>query len=329
MKKLIILLLVFLLIGCTKDVGINSEVEQTNKIELNEHSTKSLIINNQEFEIIPYFNEYAQYVNTEYKSRQERIESYRSLILSPLARLLITSTSELENDVHLTRPDNLKKLEKVLVGINEQYLNVISQIQEALIDATSRLEMTDKVKIYIMPYPDTPYNTDYMRGVAGFSMGASRNIALFIDPFNYTDESLKALTVHEYHHTALLTNQPINLRDQILLDQVIIEGKAELFTKIIYPSYVPLYLDRLSPEIEPAIWNYVKEKSEKPLNINDLYPLFYGDVYHRFPSHSNYKMGFKIMEALLEKNPEMDVDSWTYMNAIDIVKDVDVDSWYE
>lgn len=329
MKKLLVLLLILFLAGCTNNAEVNNKTEDIKPFELNDYSTEKLVINNQEFEIIPYFNEYTDYVNTEYKNREETIESYRKTVLTPLARLLVYSTNELENDFHFTRPENMEKQKKVLMEINNQYPNIRTQIQEALENATSRLEGEEKIKIYILPFPDDQYSSQYMRGVGGLAMGASRNILMFVDPFNYTNESLKAITVHEYHHTALLMNKSFKVINWALLDSVLIEGKAELFTKIIYPSYEPLYLDRLSPEFEPNIWNYIKEKSKTSYNPNDLTPLFYGDFSLRFPTHSNYKMGYKILEELLKKYPEMDVSTWTYMDAIEIVEDLNVDSWYE
>ena len=325
MKRIsFMLMLILVLTGCSKDTDEVIETET-----FSEQKADTFIINEQNFEVIPFFNEYTSFTNGEYLDEDERIKSFSDIVVKPLSEEIYGNSYGLYNDPQLSTPANLQKLQDSLIELSGDYTAIKSIIESGLSDAVSMLKGED-YKLYIVPFnPDYIYGSQATEGVSGFAAGETGSIVLFIDPFNYTEESLKATVVHEYHHSVLLASGFFQENKQTLLDWILIEGKAEAFAKTLYPQYESYWLEPLSPDTGAKVWSFIEEKSKKLFRDEDLETLYIGSTEKGFPELSNYRIGYQIMTKLLDNFPELGVEEWTYMDSKEIVKKSKAESLFE
>lgn len=311
MKKILLpIIIILILFGCSNDKA-NSITEE---IDSKNQSVEIVNVNDQVFEIIPTYSYYLDYISEQQSSDTNKDESFYDTVIAPISNEIYGNKFSLNGNIHFSTPRSISKLNEYINQLNEMHSEIIHILKEGLKDSTDILSGGD-YKIYLTPFnPDE--SSSYMKGVAGFA--DKGNIVLQLDPYQFTKDSLKSTLAHEYHHAVYMEFSDYNTRLHHLLDSVLMEGKADLFTKIIYPNYSVPWIEPLSPDTSEIVWNYIKE-NKYSYKIEDITNLHFGSGTDGLPQWSNYKMGYQVMESYLSQNPNMSVEDWTFLPAMDIV----------
>ncbi len=159
-------MLSLILAGCSKNVD-----DLVEKEEFSKQSAETFTINEQSFEVIPFFNEYTSFTNSEYVDEHEAIKRFSDIVVKPLSEEIYGNSYGLYNDPQLSTPTNLQKLQDSLIELSGEYPAIKSIIESGLSDAASMLR-GENYKLYIVPFnPDNVYGSQATEGVSGFTAG--------------------------------------------------------------------------------------------------------------------------------------------------------------
>lgn len=270
----------------------------------------------QEFEIIPFYEEILEFIKLAREGSTESLEKlYADTVLVPLR---MSSGWSFDYHTLLTPTSHLDKLEEY----THQLIHNADQINETIIDAIKKsadvLSGESKKRIYLFPFhPDQDYNSTLNEGVGGFA--STNTILIFINPLNYSEEMLKYIAAHEYHHT--IHFEMTFRTNPTLLESMIIEGKADTFAEMIYPETEAPWTVALTPDKEEYVWSIMVDLLDKSRTIAKLsVDFFNGDPYLGIPYWSDYKIGYQIMQDFIKNNPDVSIEEWTQMNAVEILE---------
>ena len=198
-------------------------------------------------------------------------------------------------------PINLSEIVKVNEKIDEGEAEKI--IKEALIKSSKSIPAEKETTVCV--FPSTNANLPVM-----VTVGSGKIIVLYNK--DYTEEILRASIVHEYHHS-VWTDKYFNKKMSFsVLDNLIFEGKAVMFEKLVYPevNFPQVYSTfdkRLWSKIEPDLHKYDFDRSLEILMGGNGIPYHYG-----------YSEGYKMVKSFLDLNPNVKPEEWTAMSAKDI-----------
>ncbi|MCM3619932.1 DUF2268 domain-containing protein [Sutcliffiella horikoshii] len=309
--------MLLILVGCEANVE-KVEVEgkgNQNRIIIQNTSPESVIIHEEDYEIIPFYEPYVEFL--EEPDQVKRKEIFTERVVKPFSTSLFGNEYTLQNDPLYVAPRNVDKLRKTIEQLDKEHDEISILIKDALKDSSLKLS-GGSTKIYLQPY-HADYSSKEMTGVAGFAYGSGGGIVLQIDPENYTEESIKQTIAHEYHHIVYMKDSDWLSRSHNLLDKVIMEGKADTFTKIVYPDYASPWIERLDENAQDKVWQFIQENKTSIDDGNRLL-LHHGRASMGIPKWSNYKIGYLIMEDFLENNPDVTIAEWTVMRADEILE---------
>lgn len=225
MKKLIVFFTVLLLLGCTK-TKTNSF---SNEVSLQIPSSKKYVINNQNFNIIPTYEYYLNYIEDQNNNKSNKEHSFQEHVRRPISTAIYGNGVSLNDFQYFITPENTAGLTDFIHKLVENHPNIIVYITEALEMSSDILPGKD-YDIYLIPYNPNDKNSTYMAGITGFADEGF--MVIQIDPNKFTKDSLQQTIVHEYHHAVYIDISDFQTRRHNLLDKVMMEGKAEVFTKI-------------------------------------------------------------------------------------------------
>jgi len=309
-----------ILAGCesgTKEVTVEKEKE----LDLKNNSVETFSINGQEFEILPWYGYYVEYLNEEYSSAEARSENFQKVVVNPLSNEVLGYDYGYQHSIYFKPPYNRNKLKDYIVKLDERHKEIVEVIKEALTDSTSLLP-GGNYKIYLAPF-NSDVDTEEFHGVTGF---AEKNaMILMLDPYNMTEKSIKELIAHEYHHLVYMEISDYNTRTAHLLEKVVMEGKAETFTKILYPDYEVHWIEPLSNDERDRVWSFIDE-NKYSVSEEDYSALNNGSISKELPSWSNYRMGYQIMQEYLKNNPGLPIEEWTVLKAIETIEEIELES---
>ncbi|MBN6888710.1 uncharacterized protein YjaZ [Cytobacillus horneckiae] len=311
--RVCLLAFIVFLAGCTQ----SSKMELEKQIALNNDAPEKFSVDQQEFEIIPFYRPYLDYVSEQHSIKGNSNEAFSSLVVQPLSKEIYGNIYSFQNDLFFTTPTKLDKLQEKIISLDEQHKEISAALKEGLEDAANLLPAED-FKIYLIPY-ELEYESVDMQGVLGFATDQGAMV-LFIDPEQYTTESLKQTAVHEYHHLVFMGMS--DSRNYDLLDKVMMEGKADAFAHALYLDYSVPWIEPLSPESTEIVWSFIEE-NQYSINRDDHYILQFGSSLEGIPQWSNYRIAFQIMTEFLKNHPQMTIEEWTMMPAVDIVEGSD------
>ena len=149
--------------------------------------------------------------------------------------------------------------------------------------------------------------------VSGFAW-SKNSIVIIIDP-SFTEIDVKHTVAHEYHHVVYMETKGSSYFT--LLEQSVLEGKADTFAKLIYPEIEVPWIKPFEGEDHEKVWNIFKEN----LNSTDTeitQDFHNGNARKGIPTWSKYKIGYQIMKSFLDENPDVTLEDWTRMTAKDI-----------
>jgi uncharacterized protein YjaZ len=270
-----------------------------------------------EFKTVVMYDAFEEFIIKSKEQRNNTAVFYKELILDPvygnfvdggeyaaLADRYIGRTIKDHDDlafklglfedkkVELIVKDALEKCDSYLAGINTE--------------------------VYIFPsVGDYEQMTDQVGGVSGVTIGQGK-ILILVDPTVDNWESVLSYVVaHEYHHSIWTSIQQED-NSFTLLDYLVFEGRADSFANIVYPEVVVPWSSSLDLNDEKTIWKLIDDQLSK-VNGEVLNKVMFGDG-KDYPHWSGYTIGYHIVQKYLEKNPEVDVATWTNMNSRDILE---------
>ena len=122
---------------------------------------------------------------------------------------------------------------------------------------------------------------------------------------------------HEYHHAAWLQRFPNGLEDFSLTDYLVFEGRAGIFEKLAYPERGAPWGDALTSDEQREQWDAIQPHLETR-NLGFQQQIMFGS--ERYPTWTGYTIGFNIVQAFLEKHPDMTVEAWTELDAQELLE---------
>ncbi|GAA0501845.1 hypothetical protein GCM10008986_31720 [Salinibacillus aidingensis] len=156
----------------------------------------------------------------------------------------------------------------------------------------------------------------WMKGVSGIAWNKDFILIQIAPPF-FDENSLKNTVAHEYHHSVFFENND-NSSSLTLLEEVMLEGRADTFARLMYPSTETPWSDFSSQHLEETTWKAFRENlNSTDASIKDDF--FYGNSSRGIPDRSSYKIGNKIMDRFIQKNPDVSIAEWTEMSADEIL----------
>ncbi len=314
--KLLLFNLAFLIIaGCSNATDSdNRDVPSQNSMEFSH--------NNQDFQIIPLYEELLEFTNSAIENPQETQSAYYTKVTQPLqgyaAEQDINIGSTYNN--YLVPSHKLLELQNNIVALLNNQETINTSIKEALINSSQQLTGSEKT-IFILPSNPEHTIIKNMNGVGGYTL-SDNAILLLLDP-SFKVDALKYVVSHEYHHSVFMERN--GEKTYTLLDSFIFEGKAESFAKKVYPEFSAPWTEPLSPEEEQIVLNGLKDHAES--TSWDLYNDYLnGDYAKGIPLWSLYKVGFKLTQNYLINNPDMPIEEWTYIDSKVIVQESESDT---
>ncbi|WP_179088028.1 DUF2268 domain-containing putative Zn-dependent protease [Paenibacillus sp. FSL R7-0273] len=187
-------------------------------------------------------------------------------------------------------------------------------IQEALLKSSDILPGKEPVNVCVFP---TVSNKHPM-----ITAGSGKIIVLY--NYYFTDDLLRAGIAHEYHHHYWAENHLTPDTHFRILDNLIFEGKAVMFEKLIYPHIestviYPEYNKEYWFRTEPYLLGTDYDIQSKILYGNgDEYPYAYG-----------YSEGYKMVRSYLDLHPQASPAEWTALSAEVIFEDGNYSDHYK
>lgn len=303
MKKYLKIVVVFVLIisiltltSCTQKEKSKNDFESI--VTSFEHPQTG-----QKFKIVNAYKLYQNYADkVESNPKQSQSEIYNEEVIKPI----YSDCFENGEYLHIADPvinvdlDSLTENQKLSEQIDREETEKI--IKEALIKSSDLIASENETTVCVLPVTNANPNM--------VTVGAGKVIVLYNK--SYTDNDLRSGIAHEYHHSVwtekyLRKDKPITV-----LDNIIFEGKAVLFDKLVYPDiyYYPIYTTYNKDD-----WSKIALDLEK-VDSNRSLEILAGD--NGLPSLYGYGVGYKLVKSYLDLNPTLTPEEWTALSAKEI-----------
>jgi len=257
----------------------------------------------QKFKIVNAYKLYQNYADkVESNPKQSQSEIYNEEVIKPI----YSDCFENGEYLHIADPvinvdlDSLTENQKLSEQIDREETEKI--IKEALIKSSDLIASENETTVCVLPVTNANPNM--------VTVGAGKVIVLYNK--SYTDNDLRSGIAHEYHHSVwtekyLRKDKPITV-----LDNIIFEGKAVLFDKLVYPDiyYYPIYTTYNKDD-----WSKIALDLEK-VDSNRSLEILAGD--NGLPSLYGYGVGYKLVKSYLDLNPTLTPEEWTALSAKEI-----------
>lgn len=316
MKKVFPLLkivtILFLLVSCSNKSD-NEELPSQVRVEFSN--------NEQNFRIIPLYEEVLNYTKEMKGAKSpDNKQVYIDSVIKPFQDIVSEEEIHMSNGYfsYFSPTNQIEKLEENTIKLlkNQELIN--SLIKESLLKSSQSLGGTDKT-IFIMPIsPEDVFPIQNMEGVSGVALDENA-VLINIDP-TFSEEELKYVVAHEYHHTIRRENKELR---KTLIDSFITEGGADVFARSIYPDKTPPWIQEPLTEESKAI---ILEGLKENLNTvdNSIYTDFrMGNRVKEIPLWSTYRMGNLIVKSYVDNHPDVSLKEWAQLDAEVILKGSD------
>ncbi len=301
-------------IGCT-----NKTIKVESPKDLNIKNPIIVKNGNQEFKIIPFYTQVLDYIESvsEIEQHEKMEEHYYQKVVEPF-QLDTLGKGEgywIKDHWAFATPKDIKTLEQFVYSQVNNQDEINKTIEQALIKSSNTLPGENKTVYLFPPNPDDMYGINLMGGVSGIAV--SKDVILIkIVPSTFKEDLLEYSIAHEYHHTIYMEGENVNWQNT-LLDEIILEGKADNFAKSLYPDINIPWIEPLSNQKEEEVWEHIKE------NLMSKDRTIKGDYFENpnkgIPRWTNYKIGYQIVNSFLENNPSVSVHDWTLLSAEEIL----------
>ncbi|CAM5622456.1 Zn-dependent protease [Bacillus circulans] len=210
-------------------------------------------------------------------------------------------------------PENREEVNNIIQTMDVKAIN--SAIEESLIKSSNYIPSNQKTNICIYPTEATKSTT------LMFTEGAGKISVLYNEFFN--EETLKAGIAHEYHHSVWTEKYFNNSHSHTVLDNLILEGKAVMFEKLVYPD---ITLTTVNYNFNKDDWNQI----EPDLFQEDSYraaEIISGG--NGLPYNYGYNVGYQMMRSYLDLHPDFTPQEWTALGAREIYEEGKYNEHYQ
>jgi uncharacterized protein YjaZ len=218
--------------------------------------------------------------------------------------------------IDTTERFNADHLGKTLELINLKYKFIREKIDIALLKCNYYLPY-DSVTVFIAPnLIDREELARKVKGVGGLTVG-SKHIILNLDPsINEWEDMLEIAVAHEFNHAYWIKHN-LKTCKETLLDYLVVEGKAETFSHLLYPDVKNPWDSTLSEKQKTELWNKIKTKlNNKDYSLQKK--IMFGDSI--YPFDGGYILGRDIVTAAIKKEPGVEPKYWTNFSAEYLLK---------
>lgn len=257
---------------------------------------------NQSFTLINAFNLFEQYleeVMDESYSDTRKKDIYKELIIDPIYGDCFNEV-EFSMDFLINNPPNKydeKKLLELVQQTNQD--DIHDQITVALTESSTILPTDKETTVCILPNVDSNMTTGYSQG--------SNKLTLLYDESR--KDSIKNIIAHEYHHSVWTERYYDEQKEMTLLDNLVFEGKAIMFEKMLYPENmdIPIY-----PNFNLSMWEAIENELFET-DGDRIVQVMQG--YQPFPANYGYSEGYKMVDSFLGKHPDLTPEEWLGIEA--------------
>jgi uncharacterized protein YjaZ len=299
-----IVTILFLLVSCSNKSD-NEELPSQERVEFSN--------NEQNFRIIPLYEEVLNYTKEMKGAKSpDNKQVYIDSVIKPFQDIVSEEEIHMSNGYfsYFSPTNQIEKLEENTIKLlkNQELIN--SLIKESLLKSSQSLGGTDKTIFIMSISPEDVFPIQNMEGVSGVALDENA-VLINIDP-TFSEEELKYVVAHEYHHTIRRENKELR---KTLIDSFITEGGADVFARSIYPDKTPPWIQEPLTEESKAI---ILEGLKENLNTvdNAIYTDFrMGNRVKEIPLWSTYRMGYLIVKSYVDNHPDVSLNEWTQLDA--------------
>ncbi|PLT29277.1 DUF2268 domain-containing putative Zn-dependent protease [Peribacillus deserti] len=254
----------------------------------------------QSFEIIEAYKLYPDYFKAaDGQPANKKEELYQSKIIQPVYNSCFKDAEYPYMDDNLINNPPEQTAKKTLSSTDSKEL--ISSIKEALMKSSEYLPGKKKTSVCIFP----PQENNQDNAV---TVGAGK-IIYSARPSNSPDR-IKTVIAHEYHHS--VWTELYAYPSTSLLDNLVFEGKAVMFEKMVFPNLKGMYVNTA---YQTAYWDQIKNDLDNP-DLNKSFEVLFGG--NGLPLLYGYSEGYKMVENYIKKYKVDNIKTWTKMSAREI-----------
>jgi hypothetical protein len=300
--KIIGAILLIFLTSCTQ-----SEISKNERTNTNNQSVVISFENpqtKQKYEIVNAYKLFSSYRNkVKNKPNNSQLEIYKQEVIDPIYNQCFKNGEYLHmvDSILNTAPTRFTEIQFLSKKIEKEETD--QAIKEALIKSSNLLPSKKETIVCIFP-------SMYPISATMITAGAGKIIVLYNS--YYTKETLKVGIAHEYHHSVWTERYLRKNTPSTVLDNLIFEGKAIMFEKVVYPD---VEFTPIDPIYNTEDWSKIEPDLEKK-DLNRSLEIILGG--NGLPRLYGYSEGYKMVNSYLKKNLNLTPEQWTPISAKDI-----------
>ncbi|MGE7909811.1 DUF2268 domain-containing putative Zn-dependent protease [Lysinibacillus xylanilyticus] len=305
MKNYLKIVVVFILIitclaltSCTQSEKSNTKQDIESIVTSFEHPQTG-----QKFKIVNAYKLYQNYADkVESNPKQSQSEIYNEEVIKPI------HSACFENVEYPYMADSVLNVASDLLTENQILSEKIDRkkteniIKEALLKSSDLIPSENETTVCVFPAT----NTNKLMT----TLGAGKIIVHYNK--DYTEEDIRSSMPHEYHHSVwtekyLRKDVPVTV-----LDNLIFEGKAVMFDKLVYPD---IDIAPIHSTFNEYYWSKIALDLEK-VDLNRSLEILDGG--NGFPRLYGYGEGYRMVKSYLDLHPNVTPEEWTALTAKEI-----------
>ncbi len=306
--------LLFLLFPIALSLTGCSETETKQEVKSNPSHTEQI------YKIISVHALYEEFINkTKIDVSEDVADLYRSTIIDPVYKDCFEDGEFIyvAESLLTIPPTNLEEVQEVIDQMDFEHISTL--IEEALINSSNYLPSENETTVCI--FPVAREDADALM----FTPGPGK-ITVLYSQYYYRDDMIQAGIAHEYHHS-LWTERTADVENHTpftVLDNLIFEGKAVMFEKLLYPDSP---FTSINPSYNKSFWNEI-ESDLNSIDSNRSQEILMGGK-GGVPSFYGYSEGYKMVDHYLKLNPNLIPKEWYTIDAKTIYEEGNYIANYE
>lgn len=288
-----------MLASCTQTEESHKKQETESIVTSFEHPETK-----QKYKIVNAYKLYDNYQEKVESSnrKQSKREIYKEEVIDPI----FSDCFENGEYIHMAHyalnvgPEQLTENQLLSKKINREETEKL--IKESLFKSSDLIPSDKETTVCVLPATNV--------NVSMVTVGAGKIIVLYNK--DYTENNLRFDTAHEYHHSIWAEKYGSGDEDFTVLDNMVLEGKAMMFSKLVYPEY---YDDILFSAYDREHWSKVVGDLDST-NIKRSLEINFGGG--ELPYSYGYSEGYKMVKSYLKLHPEVTPEEWTALSAKEI-----------
>ncbi|KAF0822243.1 DUF2268 domain-containing putative Zn-dependent protease [Cytobacillus firmus] len=305
-----------LLLAMSFTLAACSEKEESSAVHDKESAVEAELIYSfehpetmQKFKIVNAYKLFDSYADRVEKAEtSSKYSIYKDEVISPVYDKCFEDGEyiHMADPILDKAPENLKEIQSVIEKINENKTNEI--IKEALLKSSGILPGKRETVVCVFPVElseDTPLMVN---------AGAGK-ITVFFNKY-YTGETIRMGIAHEYHHSVWTEEFYDGNLDVTVLDNLIFEGKAVMFEKLVYPDI--RQLTPINQSFNKTNWSKIEKDLDKVDGYRSSQIIMGGG---ELPLHYGYSEGYKMVDSYLKLHPGSTPKEWTALGAEEIFQE--------